>query len=894
LKIPFVSDWLWERNQRKALKIMKEHNELVMKGFADARTMTNHLPRSPEILPYPQSGAGMRSLAFRVPVIRTVIENLATEQFRRLPTLKPRFEAKCPICGGEYQDYVEFCENPLCTIQGIKCYRPDMAQVQVSTEWEKKVNFNGKPQSVHDLAKMFATDAHIQDNPWVTVSYEYITDQFTGEIIAKKPVEFLSARPEVMRLVQDEYGRPGGKYWTCIDHRSVLKGEKNRFDPCPECGKPLHNVTAVSVDLSQPGTSSVKDTIDHPFIDGEWFHDPYYTQTTSYGISNLFTLWTIGSTLSYMDQLENNTFKQGRPPKSMLLFNSYNPESVKSQITDEMTIAHRNRNYTPKLVFPFEGKMPAQTLNLMPNDNELDVLGRRKEIKESIGILYGQSAFMIGDMSTGGGLNNEGMQQTTMLRRVESLNEWIENGFYRFYLDCLGVTDFSYRFPPPKEEDRMAILQRKKENLQMIGEVLNRGGDYLIKNEEDLEFEVIGKMGPLESGMGFKEMGGSGWDPSDWQHQDASFAFSLDTIKKFSVQEFADALKEFIHDIAFFVQIGDTSAYDMAWSQFRDRFLEYLRTMNSRTIRTVLEGDEFEIDPVVLDAITRNPDVITALDELKTDIRMKIEQSISGDVTDTREWVNDIMSIGSMVSSRVENITRTENNAIVNVARAESYRAEDPDDEDYDYYWVGPDYVPGRSTKVCQAIKNEFDRYRAEHGRVSLDAAREIIDTEGGREHDGEKAFNMGREWLPHFNCRHNLVARRYMGKAIVYVDKPSNAPPGTNIIEGPRGGWYYETSGTVNAGSGDELGDEEDDPQTPDSGDDGEGRSDDNSGVEDIPKAIALRDLQDTNLFHIKLYQEEEEEEVKDKMEQAGYQLEPDPGYVEITEAKKDGGVGV
>ena len=292
------------------------------------RAQQHYYPDMPEVIPYPQNENALIAMSRRVAVLRGTQENLKTEGFRVEPELKHKFEAKCPNCGAEYMQYKKFCEHPLCTMQGIRTFKPSLEQKH---KWETiNKKFNDNNQSWIDLAKAFTSYMLMTDNPWLLVSWDYVIDELTGVIQAKKVVEMTHTPANTMRLIQDEYGKPGGLYWTCIEHREVLYSAEKKLEPCPHegCNKPLYEVTAVSVILNQPATESIRESIDKPYINGEWYHDPYFTETITYGVSPVYTLWIQASSLYYMDELENSTYKHGRPPKSLLIFNTFNPESL--------------------------------------------------------------------------------------------------------------------------------------------------------------------------------------------------------------------------------------------------------------------------------------------------------------------------------------------------------------------------------------------------------------------------------------------------------------------------------------------------------------------------------------------------------------------------------------
>lgn len=892
----------WPPELVEKMEKLKIRQSVISKSFLNMRAQQNYYPETPEVIPYPQNENALISMARRVAVLRATIENLKTEGFRVPPVLKHRFEVKCPRCGAEYQQYKEFCDDPMCTIQGIRTVRPDVSQKRRWDEVSKVLNRNG--QDYIDLGKVFTEYMLMTDNPWILVSYDYVTDPVTGMVIAQKPVEFTHTPANTMRIVQDEYGVPGGLYWTCIEHRDVLFTEENKYEPCPHCHRPLYDVTAVSVKLNQPATQSIRETIDKPYITGEWFHDPYFTETITYGVSPVYTLWILSSSLYYMDELENSTFKHGRPPKSLLIFNTFNPESLHAQMIDEFDKAKLDREYTPKIAFPNEGKgNQASVLNLMPNDSEVQTLEHRRDIRERMAALYGMSPFMLADVSVGGGLNNEGMQMTIMLRRLESIHNWLEQGLYRFILNAYGITDWCIAFPPLKEEDRMATLERRKANLQMIGEILNRGADYRIIDDTDLQFEIVGKMGMLTQGAmgtGFKEMGGSGWDPRDWQRQDASFAFSKQKGEVMGKDTLSDLVRRFMDDMRVVMRLGDDLSVREAWSRFRDGFIEYMHGMVPVWLRDGLDMSGHT--PATAELTEQGIDQVSSLhnpDGYVADLEQDFLDRLLNVFVSAPDPERELQEIMSELLPRLVNIERTQGTALVNLGTVLGYQLDDPDDVLFDYYWDGPDYVEGRSTLVCQAIKERFEQARSAYGRVSLADAERIIDQEGSLPHGDEKSFNLGMYLCPHYQCRHRLLAVPFsssgetgFGKTLVYLADPGKAPPGVNVIQGPKGGYYYDTSETQHdkEKDGNELPDPDDVKTPSEDDDDGSDRMGEGEGGQGKYQAIGIRAEGDGNVMDIKYYDAGQEKEVEEAMSQAGYELSPDPVTVEVREAVPGG----
>jgi len=98
----------------------------------------------------------------------------------------------------------------------------------------------------------------------------------------------------------------------------------------------------------------------------------------------------------------------------------------------------------------------------------LQTLPLMKELRERIEAVFGVANVMMGDTSASGGLNNEGIQVTVTLRTIQRRQLMWETKILPFLLRALKITDWFLRFPPPVEEDRMAKLERRRLNLELM------------------------------------------------------------------------------------------------------------------------------------------------------------------------------------------------------------------------------------------------------------------------------------------------------------------------------------------------------------------------------------------------------------------------------------------
>ena len=128
----------------------------------------------------------------------------------------------------------------------------------------------------------------------------------------------------------------------------------------------------------------------------------------------------------------------------------------------------------------------------MNNLNEMQYTQTRDEIRRNIGALYGVSAVFMNDVSTSGGLNNEGLQITVTNRAVELGQSIYNEKVIPFIFDQMGITDWEVSLFPSEEQDlvyekdlRLKEIQIAKSMAELGIKVrMNEQGDFIYTSGE--------------------------------------------------------------------------------------------------------------------------------------------------------------------------------------------------------------------------------------------------------------------------------------------------------------------------------------------------------------------------------------------------------------------------
>ena len=137
---------------------------------------------------------------------------------------------------------------------------------------------------------------------------------------------------------------------------------------------------------------------------------------------------------------------------------------------------------------------------------EADYVSVREEFRKACYRFYGVSPIIQGDLSGGGGMNNEGLQFKVTDRAVQmgqSVWNTVEHspGMFEDLLSELRITDYILELPVPEEDDKMAPLTRMAQKLTIIQQARDLGLSVTLPDDgltDDTDPIITGDVQTLE------------------------------------------------------------------------------------------------------------------------------------------------------------------------------------------------------------------------------------------------------------------------------------------------------------------------------------------------------------------------------------------------------------
>jgi hypothetical protein len=380
-------------------------------------------------------------------ILRTTINTLCQEVFRRGYYIQKKFHKKCTNCGEEYQhDTVKECH--ICG--NTEFDTPDADQiVYLRYLLEQR---NSMDQSFTDVLRELEWDLNIVDDAFLILVKDYYMDKDTGEMEFFRVREMLRGDPTFFRVVADKKGVRGGRYLVCPVHRSRTYPNNDDHEKCETCGLTLQDVHFVNT----AGSGKTQ-----YYIEGEVVHISKFNPSKLYGRSPVATLWRQATTLAAMDNYMYLAYQKRRIPRGVLAITTDNIQSTASFWKGAEEKMERDPHYIPKVgVESQSGRGKVEFVRFMDTLDEMQYAQVRDELRMRIAAFYGVSNIFMMDSGKGGGLNNEGMQILVTNRAVEFGQKIYSRELFPRFLDELGVTDWEITLYPNEEEDDVTRLRR--------------------------------------------------------------------------------------------------------------------------------------------------------------------------------------------------------------------------------------------------------------------------------------------------------------------------------------------------------------------------------------------------------------------------------------------------
>ncbi len=495
MRIPTFLKKLNSLNPYETIKKLRSHNRIMSVGdlrpydMDYTRRYTNYVV---PVYQYPLNT--LYTIAFNSDILTSVHNAIRRELFRNGIELVKAEQTDSETTSTE----AELPEEQ----QGIS----EEAERKSILEWLDEVNEN--QQKILDVLFELEDDFSIMDDAFMVFlnSYKYNKE---GVIVEKELQEVLRADPKFMGLVMNKQDRPaydddGHKLSFCPCHREQILTDTERCKNS-DCGLrtlPAHfRHHAHGHELF--------------YTKNEVVHKNKYRPSKRLGYSPILAIYNKTFTLNGMDEYMLELYAGKRPPKGLLIFNTSNVDAAEKAFEKMQSRALENPQLPGIMAIESKGdkqpKKVAEFIDFMRSLDELQYTDTRNEMRRQIGAVYGVMPLWQGDMSQGGGLNNEGMQITVTNRATEYGQGIYNDYFLTKLLEAKGVKGWILRLRPSEEQDKKAKLERTGLNLDNARKAVELG---LPAEWDEDSGDVVIKSGvvtaPVTSGG---DMGGFGGDP---------------------------------------------------------------------------------------------------------------------------------------------------------------------------------------------------------------------------------------------------------------------------------------------------------------------------------------------------------------------------------------------
>lgn len=405
--------------------------------------------------------------AYECVVLRSILNHLSVETFRKGWGWKPNFVVKCRECDEEYQQEVETC---------LKCGGEVRKADKQQIEYANTVfnNNNRMTQNFIEVLREIEMDLNIVDDAYVILTKEYFIDPATKSPKFYRIKEVTRADPIFMRIVADKRGIRGGKQYTSIVDRSFRTSKST--DKCPKTGMdvvPIHYMNLAGV-----GNGQV-------YTDDEVIHISKWSPSKLYGRSPVATMWRQVNTLIAMDNYVYSAYQKRRMPRGVMVIKSSNLETVERTARNIQEHLERDPNYIPTVGVETEsGRGGLEYVRMMDTLEELQYIPIKDDIRQRIAAFFGVSNVFMNDV-TGGGLNNEGMQIVVSNRSVAYAQSIYNNVLFPALAEAFSITEWHLKLSPHEEEDEIMNMRRDEMAIRNMMQMKQAGFEATLRDGID-------------------------------------------------------------------------------------------------------------------------------------------------------------------------------------------------------------------------------------------------------------------------------------------------------------------------------------------------------------------------------------------------------------------------
>lgn len=702
----------------------------------------SNISMEPYVVAFPR----MYDLAAASSLMQTITSAITNETFRNGWEFEKTFEKKCLDCGMEYDYECHECDN----CGSTKLREPDYDQIRNLNQFlEGEVNSNG--QTLSSLLKQVEYDHLIVDNAYVQAVKTYLVSE-EGEIVGAKINEVVRVHPAHVTILHDSKGRlgfnqSGDELKFCVFHRDNLVSDDSTH--CRQCGTEL---IPAHYELNQGADKSKS-----YYAPDEIKHTSEFKPTLILAEPIFLSVWQEVELLLNMTSYNRKSFGEERTPNKLLIVNSTSTSALERMITwmrDQM------KRY-PNMLIPFgidqrdTSGAPAQVLNLVDKELLESNVALVQETRKHVGAVYGVAPVFLSDVSTSGGLNNEGLQVTVTNRAVERSQSPFNNDLFPWLLKQYGVTDYRLKLNPSEEKDEAAEEQLEVLKAQRAQLMLGMGFDVSL--DEQGEFAYSGEARQIAANAFTPTLDFSGF--SDIEPTGSPLELRADAIKKkkFTEDEFERELEKLFKETKL-SEAKSLSEVKRRGKRLAEQLAKRLRVTSKELVKRVYEQAVEEVekdlnlnipfeakDQAVIEELQLNPEMTEAFERVKDYLNEHTLDAVKRGYergASIPKIARELKEVVSGTEKQLQMVARTEAQNVNTRARLVSYSKFD--DGSFKYKWVNP--LDSRTTKHCKRIVE-----RTRNG-VPMNELQRIIREEAA------DTFLESRPFSPHIGCRSNFV----------------------------------------------------------------------------------------------------------------------------------------
>ena len=400
-------------------------------------------------------------------VLRSILNHLSVETFRKGFGFKPKFVVKCRQCDEKFNQEVESC-----TKCGGEVRKADKSQLEYAESMLH--SRNGMLQEFIEILREIEMDLNIVDDAYLILTKEYFVDPETKKVMFYRVKEISRADPIFMRILADKRGVRGGSQYTSLVDRTFRTNDPKKR--CPITGTPV--VPIHYMNLAGVGKGQV-------YTEGEVIHISKWSPSKLYGRSPVATMWRQVNTLIAMDNYVYSAYQKKRMPRGVMVIKSSNMETVERTARNIQEHLERDPNYIPTIGVETEsGRGGLEYVRMMDTLEELQYIPIKDDIRQRIAAFFGVSNVFMNDVS-GGGLNNEGMQIVVSNRSVAYAQSIYNRVLFPQIVEAFDIDEWELVLNPHEEEDEIMQLRRDEMAIRNMMQMKQAGYDATLRDGID-------------------------------------------------------------------------------------------------------------------------------------------------------------------------------------------------------------------------------------------------------------------------------------------------------------------------------------------------------------------------------------------------------------------------